>query len=89
MWCCLDVLAAYSSRSRLEQYLAAYEGRYRAAVPEFDLWDDISKDWGLEHDRMTEEPLDKYQVFGSLIARTRFETPRNSNQRWLVPVQGA
>jgi hypothetical protein len=42
--CCLDVIAVDPSRMRLEQFLAGYEPRYRAAVAEFVLWDDMSKE---------------------------------------------
>jgi len=71
--CCLDVITVDSSRTRLEQFLAGYETRYRAAVAAFRLWDDMSKEWDDEHDAKSEELRDEYQVFGSLIAETRFE----------------
>jgi hypothetical protein len=71
--CCLDVIAVDSSWTRLEQFLAGYETRYRAAVAAFCLWDDMSKEWGDEHDAKMNELSDEYRVFGSLIPETRFE----------------
>jgi len=87
--CCLDVIAVESSKARLEQYLAAYESRYRAAVAEFGLWDDMSKDWYDEHDRMCEELLDKYDIHGSLIAGTRFKILESQASSRPIPVQAA
>ena len=69
----LDVIAVDASEAALQRYLAAYEYRYRAACEDFDAWDDISKDWDAEHDRMHGELLSKYQVYGSLISGTKFE----------------
>jgi hypothetical protein len=71
--CCLDVIAVDSSEAELERYLAAYEYRYRAAVEDFDAWDDVSKDWGAEHDRVHAELLNKYQLYGSLISEAKFK----------------
>ena len=72
--CCLDVIAVDASKAELERYLVAYEYRYnRAACEDFDAWDDVAKNWGDEHDRMHGELLDKYQVYGSLIAGAEFE----------------
>jgi hypothetical protein len=67
------VIAVGASEAELERYLAAYEYRFRAACEDFDAWDDKAKDWGAEHDRMHDELLDKYQVYGSLILKTRFK----------------
>ena len=69
----LDVIAVDASEAALQRYLAACEYRYRAACEDFDAWDDISKDWDAEHDRMHGELLSKYQVYGSLILGTKFE----------------
>jgi len=71
--CCLDVIAVDASKAEFEQYLVAYERRYRTAVALFDAWDDMSKDWGEEHDRKQEELQDRYQVYGSLIWETWFK----------------
>jgi hypothetical protein len=71
--CCLDIMAVDASKAQLEQYLVAYERWYRTAVAVFDAWDDMSKDWGEEHDRKHEELQDWYQVYGSLIWETRFK----------------
>ena len=54
--------------------MTAYQPRYEAAVREFDDWDDLSKDWGPEHDRMLEEVAVKHGVFGALMEGTRFES---------------
>src|SRR5262249_5863589 len=70
----LDVIAVDVSEAELERYRMAYEYRFRAACEDFDAWDsDLAKDWGSEHDRMHDELLDKYQVHGSLIAKTKFK----------------
>jgi|SRR5215831_10109272 len=71
--CCLDVIAVDASEAELERFRAAYEYRYRAAVEDFDAWDDMSKDWGEEHDRMCDELVDRYGICGSLIAGTKFK----------------
>jgi len=69
----LDVIAVNPSEAELKGYLVAYEYRYRAACEDFDAWDDLSEDWGDEHDRMLDELADQYQVYGSLISGTKFE----------------
>src|SRR5262245_3352904 len=75
--CCFDVIAVDPSKAALERFLAAYEPRYRAACAAFDLWDDMSKDWGEEHDRMQAELTGKYDVHGCLIQGTRFKIVDN------------
>ena len=43
---CLDVIAVDRSRVALEEFLEAYEPRYRAACDEFQSWDrDKSAEW--------------------------------------------
>jgi hypothetical protein len=70
--CCLDVIAVAPSKVELEQFLVGYEPRYRAAVQEFNAWDNMFKDWGPEHDWMLEELAAKHGVFGALV-QARFE----------------
>ena len=69
----LDVIAVNPSEAELKGYLAAYEYRYRAACKDFDDWDDMTKDWGEEHNRMHHELRHEYQVHGSLIKGTTFK----------------
>jgi hypothetical protein len=89
--CCLDVIAVSASETELEQFLAAYEPRYRVACREFDRWDaDLAgEDWGEEHDRQLEEIAVKHAVFGSLIQRARFEIGPSQMDSPLVPAQAA
>jgi hypothetical protein len=72
----LDVIAVDASEAELERYLAAYEHRYRAACKAFDAWDDLTKDWGAEHDRECYELRRRYQVYGGLITGTKFKILR-------------
>jgi hypothetical protein len=69
----LDVIAVDASEAALQRYLAAYKPRYRAACQAFDAWDDMSGDWGPQHDCMCVELLRRYQVYGSLISETKFK----------------
>src|SRR5262249_18939402 len=70
--CCLDAIAA-GSEAELQRFLADYKRRYRAACQAFDAWDDMSTDWGPEHDSTHVELLRRYQVYGSLIRGTKFK----------------
>jgi hypothetical protein len=70
--CCLDVLAV-GSEAELEHYLAAYRFRYRAACQALAAWDNMSEDWGPQHDSTHVELLRRYQVYGSLISGTKFK----------------
>jgi hypothetical protein len=72
--CCLDVIAVDPSEAALRRYLTAYEPRYRAACAASDLWDDMAKDWSEEHDRMLEQVAREHQVYGALVAGTRFRS---------------
>jgi len=72
----LDVIAVDPSKAKLQRFLAAYKYRYRAACEDFDAWDDVSKDWGKEHDRMHHELRQQYLVRGSLIKGTTFKIVR-------------
>ncbi|HMF26724.1 MAG TPA: hypothetical protein VKG24_32050 [Pseudolabrys sp.] len=72
-YCCLDVIAVDPSEAKLRGYLASYRFRYAAACEEFDAWDDHTKDWGKEHDRMHHELRQGYSVRGSLIKGTTFK----------------
>jgi hypothetical protein len=87
--CCLDVIAVDASKPRLEQYLAEYEGRYRAAVAEFELWDDMSKDWSDEHDHMCAALQDRYSIYGSLVAGTQFKILETQTSSRPIPAQAA
>jgi hypothetical protein len=87
--CCLDVIAVDPSEGRLRQFLAAYARRYRAAVAAFDRWDDTSKDWGPEHDRMCVELAIRYDVHGALISGTRFKIVESRVSDRPVPVRAA
>jgi hypothetical protein len=87
--CCLDVIAVDASEAQLRQFLAVYEPRYRAAIAPFDAWDDMSKDWGEEHDRLDDELRDKYQVYGALDPGTRFEILEAQTSSRPVPVRAA
>jgi hypothetical protein len=70
---CLDVIAVDRSRVALEEFLEAYEPRYRAACDEFQSWDrDKSAEWTEAHDGMLDELAHKYCVHGSLIPDTEF-----------------
>jgi len=71
--CCLDVIAVAPAEAELERYLAGYKRRYRAACQAFDAWDDMSEDWGPQHDSTHAELLRRYQVYGSLISGTKFK----------------
>jgi hypothetical protein len=87
--CCLDVIAVDASKTRLEQYLAEYKRRYRAAVAAFDAWDDMTEDWSYAHDRTCAELLARYDVHGSLIAGTRFKILETQASKRPLPVQAA
>jgi hypothetical protein len=83
------VIAVDPSKAVLEQYLADYKPRYQAAVAEFDAWDDMAEDWGDEHDRMMEELQVKYDVYGGLIAGTRFEILQCRDRGAPIPARAA
>jgi len=82
----LDVIAVDASEAKLRGFLASYRFRYAAACEDFDAWDDMSKDWGGEHDRMHHELRQEYQVRGSLIKGTTFKIVKclsdNSDAYW-------
>lgn len=68
---CLDVIAVDRSRVALEEFLEAYEPRYRAACDAFQSWDrDKRTEWTSAHDDMLDELARKYCVHGSLIPDT-------------------
>jgi hypothetical protein len=70
----LDAVAVDGSEERLEKYLVDYQERYRAACAEFEVRDeDEGPEWTSEHDRLSEELLEKHRVYGCLIPETTFE----------------
>jgi len=71
--CCLDVIAVNASEAELERFLAGYQFRYAAACRAVAAWDDMSEDWGPQHDCVHVELLRRYQVYGSLISGTKFK----------------
>jgi hypothetical protein len=87
--CCLDVIAVDSSKAALERFLAVYKPRYRAAVAAFEHWDDMTKDWSEEHDRMCEALQNRYDIHGSLVAGTRFKILETQVSNRPIPVQAA
>jgi hypothetical protein len=71
--CGVDVLAVDVSRARLEQFAADYEQRYRASLDEWKAWDDLSCDWGEEHDRKLAELEDRYCVCSPSIPEMHWQ----------------
>src|SRR5262249_37780465 len=84
---CCCVIAVDASEGRLRQFLTAYERRYQAAVTEFDLWDDMAKDWGPEHDHKRKELASEYAVHGALVPGTRFKIVESRISDRPVPVR--
>ena len=71
--CGVDVLVVDDLRERLEQFAADYEQRFRAALDEWKAWDDLSRDWGEEHDRKSDELEDKYCVRSPTMPGMRWQ----------------
>jgi hypothetical protein len=70
----LDAIAVDGSQGRLEEYLADYQERYRAACVEFAAQDsNPSGDWTSEHDCLAEAIMDQHCVYGALMAETTFK----------------
>ena len=70
----LDAIAVDGSQERLEDYLADYQERYRAACAEFAARDpDPDGDWSAEHDCLSKALADQYAVYGALMAETTFK----------------
>jgi hypothetical protein len=70
----LDAIAVDGSEERLEEYLADYQERYRAACAEFAARDpNPDSDWTAEHDCLSEAIMDRHAVYGALIAETTFK----------------
>jgi hypothetical protein len=82
--CCLDVIAVDASEAELERYLAGYRRRYAAACQAFDARDNLAEDWGPVHDYVCYELRDRYQVYGSLIAGTKFKIVECLGGGWPV-----
>ena len=70
----LDAIAVDGSQERLEEYLADYQERYRAACAEFAARDpNPDSDWTAEHDCLSEAFMDRHAVYGALMAETTFK----------------
>jgi hypothetical protein len=82
----LDAIAVDGSQERLEEYLADYQERYRAACAEFAARDpNPDGDWTSEHDCLSEAILSRHAVYGALMAETTFKivevlAPESSNR---------
>jgi len=70
----LDAIAVDGSQEQLEEYLADYQERYRAACAEFAARDPAPRgDWTPEHDCLAEAVADQHAVYGCLMAETTFQ----------------
>jgi len=70
----LDAIAVDGSEERLEEYLADYQERYRAACAEFAARDpNPDGDWTSEHDCLSEAIMNRHAVYGALMAETTFK----------------
>ena len=70
----LDAIAVDGSEERLEEYLADYQERYRAACAEFAARDpNPDGDWTSEHDGLSEALAAQHAVYGALMAETTFK----------------
>jgi hypothetical protein len=84
----LDAIAVDGSQERLEEYLADYQERYRAACAEFAARDPVPRgDWTSEHDCLAKAVADQHAVYGCLMAETTFKivevcAPRPSEFRF-------
>jgi hypothetical protein len=78
----VDVLAVDNSRDQLEQFAADYEQRHRTALDEWKAWDDLSRDWGAEHDCKCAELERKYHVRSPTIPGIRWQIVAVGTQEW-------
>src|SRR4029077_10533166 len=65
----IDVISVDTSRERLQQYMATYRERHRAACVELEArLSEHGDDWETVHDHVHDEIADKHRTHGPLVA---------------------